>query len=53
MIGGLFRPKTFLDADLEAWSLDTWAWLMRASLFVVAVAWAAVAVRRLQPPSRT
>jgi hypothetical protein len=50
--------RTSSDADLLAeasgvLSAGTWAWLMRASLFVVAVAWAAVAVRRLQPPSRT
>lgn len=29
MIAGLFRPKTFLEVDLESWSLETWAWLMR------------------------
>lgn len=29
MIGALFRPRHFLDADLEGWSLETWAWLMR------------------------
>jgi hypothetical protein len=49
--------RALSDADLLAessgmLSAGTWAWLMRASLFVVAVAWTAVAVRRLQPPSR-
>lgn len=29
MIAGLFKPKAFLDPDLEAWTLDAWAWLMR------------------------
>jgi len=29
LIGNLFKPKTFLEADLEGWSLETWAWLMR------------------------
>ncbi|MFI4975166.1 MAG: hypothetical protein ACHP84_11560 [Caulobacterales bacterium] len=26
---GLFGKSTFLDRDLEAWTLETWAWLMR------------------------
>jgi hypothetical protein len=26
---GLFGKSTFLEAELEAWSLETWAWLMR------------------------
>ena len=25
---GLFGKSTFLEKDLEAWSLETWAWLM-------------------------
>ncbi len=29
MIAGLFRPRAFLDEDLEAWTLEAWAWLMR------------------------
>lgn len=28
MFGGVFRPKTFLDADIEAWHLETWSWLI-------------------------
>ncbi len=27
---GLFGKSTFLEKELEAWSLETWAWLMRA-----------------------
>jgi hypothetical protein len=27
---GLFFKSTFLDRDVEAWCLETWAWLMRA-----------------------
>ncbi len=27
---GLFGKSTFLETELEAWSLETWAWLMRA-----------------------
>jgi hypothetical protein len=27
---GLFARSTFLETELEAWSLQTWAWLMRA-----------------------
>jgi hypothetical protein len=27
---GLFGKATFLERELEAWSLETWAWLMRA-----------------------
>jgi len=26
---GLFGKSTFLETDLEAWCLETWAWLMR------------------------
>src|SRR6202000_3046136 len=26
---GLFGKSTFVEKDLEAWSLETWAWLMR------------------------
>jgi hypothetical protein len=26
---GLFGKSTFLESDLEDWSLETWAWLMR------------------------
>jgi hypothetical protein len=26
---GLFGKSTFLEKELEAWSLETWAWLMR------------------------
>ena len=26
---GLFGKSRFLDADLEPWCLDTWAWFMR------------------------
>lgn len=29
MIAGLFRPRTFLEEDLEAWTFEAWAWLMR------------------------
>lgn len=29
MLKGLFRPSTYLDRDLEAWCLETWAFLMR------------------------
>lgn len=29
MLARLFGKARFLDADLEDWSLDTWAWLMR------------------------
>lgn len=27
---GLFGRSTFLEKELEAWSLETWAWLMRS-----------------------
>ncbi len=27
---GLFGKSTFLEQELEAWSLETWGWLMRA-----------------------
>jgi hypothetical protein len=27
---GLFGKSTFLEQELEAWSLETWAWLMRS-----------------------
>jgi hypothetical protein len=27
---GLFGKSTFLEKELEAWSLETWSWLMRA-----------------------
>jgi hypothetical protein len=27
---GLFGKSTFLERELEAWSLETWAWLMRS-----------------------
>ncbi len=27
---GLFGKSTFLEKELEAWSLETWAWLMRS-----------------------
>lgn len=27
---GLFSKSTFLEKELEAWSLETWAWLMRS-----------------------
>lgn len=30
MIDALFRRRHFLEADLEGWSLETWAWLMRS-----------------------
>ncbi|QUD86675.1 hypothetical protein [Phenylobacterium montanum] len=29
MFGSLFKGPRFLDADLEDWHLETWAWLMR------------------------
>jgi hypothetical protein len=29
MLKSLFKPARFLDADLEDWHLQTWAWLMR------------------------
>lgn len=29
MFAGLFGKPRFLNADLEEWSFDTWAWLMR------------------------
>ncbi len=28
MLGRVFKPRRFLDADVEAWHLETWAWLM-------------------------
>jgi len=29
MLKGLLGPSTFLERDLEEWTLETWAWLMR------------------------
>lgn len=28
MLGRVFKPRRFLDADVEDWHLETWAWLM-------------------------
>jgi len=28
MLGRLFGSRPFLDADVEAWHLETWAWLI-------------------------
>lgn len=53
MIGSLFRPKNYLEADFEGWTLETWAWLMRnlGGMERLAVTQLATPSRDFFPPS--
>ena len=53
MFGSLFKSARFLDADLEDWHLETWAWLMRNRGGMAQIQASAIALptRDFFPPS--